>query len=122
MCSRIARVQLDRAFVFAFSANKIIIKVKERQAQSRVRFSQALIEGLRFKSKATRLWDRIGGLNEIEARQQNVRVSEACICQRVVGIESNGLIEITNCCLKIFLFAFAPREPTLQIKSIRLRV
>src|SRR5678815_2126997 len=116
MRSGIAWVQINRPLVFTFRSSEIIIKLKECQTQRRVRFSKSLIERLRFKSKSTRLRYCIRRRHEVEASQENVRVSQTCIRESVVGIERNSLIETINRRLKVFLFAFAPIEPSLQVQ------
>src|SRR5262249_26996207 len=118
MGRRVIWIQLDRALKFPPRFRKRKIIGEQRHAEGSVCFAQSRVELQRFHRRSFGWRKGIVGTSLAVSAEQDIGVCQTCICQRVVRVLFNCLVEEFDSLFKIRGSASVPKISPQEVKLI----
>src|SRR5438093_4580560 len=99
MSGRVARVQLNASPELPVGSLQIPVEPIQAECKRSVSLAERVIELQRFNRRGLRSRKRFAGRKDsiFPVPQQGIRVGQATVRLRIVGIALNRLAEISNC-------------------------
>src|SRR6185369_14463315 len=118
----IIRIEFNSTTIFFLSGYEVIVVVIGDLAKRGVCFGKFIVESERFQRRFLRFRHVLTGRLSRVDRNQRVRISKSRVCECILRVFLNGLLEKWNGLLDIKGSSLVPVETSLEVKLISFDV